>query len=148
MLTNTRTEFEAQTIAESLNAHGIPARAFGAAAAIGQWELGIRNDFQVMVRRRDLESAGSVLRAVKAESVDIDWEDVDVGEPDEARPNRTDGRPSPLRRTRAAWFRWIGWTLFVIATLILYLPLSILAAGIALLYEFWVWSRRDADSVS
>lgn len=39
------------------------------AAATVQWELGIRSEFQVMVCRRDLDEAGSVLRAIKADSV-------------------------------------------------------------------------------
>src|ERR1043165_6365478 len=95
LLTATRVRFRSETIAQSLNAHGVPAHAFGTAAAVGQWELGIRNEFQVMVRRRDLDLAKSVLGAIKADSVDIDWDEVDVGQP-------TDDPAPALPRARTA----------------------------------------------
>jgi hypothetical protein len=68
----TPSEFEASTIAAALRDQGIRATVFGGNLA------GMRAKTvamaQVMVRRGDLERAREVLRAVKAESVDIDWD--------------------------------------------------------------------------
>lgn len=140
LLTSTRTEFEAQTIAEALRAHGIPAQAFGTAAATAQWELGIRSEFQVMVRRRDLDEAGSVLRAIKADSVDIDWEEVDVG------ADESPDTPPPLelgpKQPASPWLRRVGWAVFIGAMLLVFWELAIVAFGAALLWEYWAWSRR------
>ncbi len=40
----------------------------------------------VIVRRMDLPRANEVLRAVKADSIDIDWSEVDVGDESRADP--------------------------------------------------------------
>lgn len=79
-LTSARTGFEAETIAQALNAHGVPAQVFGLSAQVMQWELGYHDAIKVMVRRGDLETAKDILKAIKADSVDIDWSEVDVGE--------------------------------------------------------------------
>lgn len=79
-------DFEAQIIAEALRAHGVPAEVFGIAARVGQWEFGINNDAKVMVRRSDMETAQNVLRGIKADSIDIDWDEIDVGAPDAQAP--------------------------------------------------------------
>src|SRR5882672_5763286 len=79
-LTSARTGFEAETIAQALNAHGVPAQVFGLSAQVMQWELGYHDAIKVMVRRGDLETASDILKAIKAESVDIDWSEVDVGD--------------------------------------------------------------------
>lgn len=79
-LTSARTGFEAETIAQALTAHGVPAQVFGLSAQVMQWELGYHDAIKVMVRRGDLETASDILKAIKAESVDIDWSEIDVGD--------------------------------------------------------------------
>ncbi len=78
-LTSTKTGFEAETITQALIAHGVPAQVFGLSAQVMQWELGYHDAIKVMVRRGDLETARDILKAIKADSVDIDWSEVDVG---------------------------------------------------------------------
>lgn len=79
-LTTARTEFEAETIAEALRAQGIPAQTFAIAGSVLQWDVAITQPIRVAVRRRDLEQARAILRAVRAESVDLDWSEVDTGD--------------------------------------------------------------------
>lgn len=76
-LTTARTDFEAETIAEALRAQGIPAEVFAAAASVMQ---NAAIPVQVLVQERDLVAARNALRAIKAESVDIDWSEVDTGD--------------------------------------------------------------------
>lgn len=110
-LTTARTEFEAATMAESLKAEGIPAEVFSTAANTLQWQVTFTDPIKVMVRRSDVDKARQVLRAVRADSVDIDWADVDVGSPEQgsvAAPPRLGprGLTSRMRRVRA-----VGWAL-------------------------------------
>jgi hypothetical protein len=79
VLKATRTEFEASTIAASLQDNGIPAKVFTGAANV---LLGpnIIDTVKVMVRSADRERAAAHLRAIKQDSVDIDWSEVDVGD--------------------------------------------------------------------
>lgn len=83
LLTSTRTEFEGRTMAASLEAEGIPTRVFAASAQMLQWEGGITSTVRVMVRRADLDRAALVLRQVRRDSVDLDWSEVDVGQPED-----------------------------------------------------------------
>lgn len=80
----TNTEFEAAAIAEALRAQGIQARVLGGNLA------GMRAEApalaSVIVRRMDLPRATEILRAVKADSIDIDWNEVDVGDESRADP--------------------------------------------------------------
>lgn len=112
VLTSVRSDFEAQTIAEAVRAHGIPAEVFGTAARVAQWELGMSNEIQVMVRRCDLEAASMVLRGIKAESVDIDWNEVDVGQPvDETARCIASGASNDRPGKTTAVRRLIPWSL-------------------------------------
>jgi len=113
-LTTARNEFEAETIAESLRNQGVPSEVFGMAARVGQWEFGINNDVKVMVRRADLQRAGDLLRATKADSVDLDWNEVDVGAPVEGSDTKADlpvqltARAADRRRLLTAWLVVLG----------------------------------------
>lgn len=86
-LTACDTEFEAETIVQALRAQNIPAVSGGGALA-GQWAAVGKVFVQVMVRTQDLDRATLALRAIRADSVDIDWEKVDTGDqsPDDDRP--------------------------------------------------------------
>jgi hypothetical protein len=92
-LTTARTAFEAEMIAESLRAQGIPAEAFTTAGSTLQWDIAATQPMRIQVRRRDLARAAEVLRAIRAESVDLDWSQVDTGDrspvtPEEITKNR------------------------------------------------------------
>lgn len=79
-LTTARTEFEAQTVANALTGHGIEAKVFANVGSVLQWEVAVSQPIKVAVRRRDLEAARSVLKAIRAESIDVDWDEVDTGD--------------------------------------------------------------------
>ena len=79
-LTTARTEFEAQTIANALEAHGLEAKVFANVGSVLQWEVAVSQPIKVAVRRRDLEVARSILRTIRAESLDVDWSEVDTGD--------------------------------------------------------------------
>ncbi len=92
VLTTARTEFEAQTLAEALRARGIRAEVFATAASSLQWEAGFTDPIKVMVRRADVGDAEQVRAALKMDSVDIDWDEVDTGaeaEQDDAAPKKS-----------------------------------------------------------
>lgn len=92
-LTSARSEFEASMIVEALKARGIPAFTFSNAGMTLQWEVAATNPFRVSVRRQDVDAAKEILRAVKAESVDIDWSEVDVGERQDLAPPEKKSEP-------------------------------------------------------
>ncbi len=79
-LTTARTAFEAEMIAETLRAQGIPAEAFTTAGSMLQWDIAATQPMRVQVRRRDLDRARDSLRAIRADSVDLDWSEVDTGD--------------------------------------------------------------------
>lgn len=107
LLTTARTEFEASTIAESLRHEGIPSEVFPIGANPVQWESVMTNPIRVMVRRRDLQAAADQLRAIRSESIDIDWDEVNVGEPEKpseavlgTQPRRIGGFSRRMRVVR------------------------------------------------
>ncbi|MCA9295159.1 MAG: hypothetical protein KC983_01555 [Phycisphaerales bacterium] len=81
----TETEFEAETLALVLRDAGIEAVTFGnsfSALPVQQhW-----NRVPLQVRRRDAERAKARLTVVKQESIDIDWDSVDIGEREDRHP--------------------------------------------------------------
>jgi hypothetical protein len=79
-LTTARTDFEAEVIVNALNEQGIPARAFTTAGAMLQWEAAVSQPMRIVVRRRDFDAAKAALRAIRADSVDLDWDEVDTGD--------------------------------------------------------------------
>lgn len=84
-VTHTATEFEAHTKAAVLHEEGIDAHVIcDAPTWTGHLSLG-RNEFvaSVWVRREDLEVAQHILTQNVADSVDIDWDDIDVGRPED-----------------------------------------------------------------
>jgi hypothetical protein len=115
-LTTCRNSFEAQIIAEALKAHGIPAHAFDIAGSTLQWDVAVSQPIRVAVRRADLETARGILRAVKADSVDLDWSEVPTGDPTPVTPEEVEaGRRKPedrhevlVRGNRAAMMALLG----------------------------------------
>ncbi len=116
-LTTTGSEFESSVIVESLKARDIPAFTFSNAGMTLQWEVAASLPFRVSVRRKDVELAREVLRAVQADSIDIDWSQVDVGSGPEAAEAKDE--ISAVRSSRFG--RWLSdWgALIVMAGIIL-----------------------------
>ena len=78
-------EFEAHTLVAVLREEGIEAHAFGARHAslpLGQRHFAVT----VHVRRADLERARAALEKNATDSVDLDWDEVDVGEREDDLP--------------------------------------------------------------
>jgi hypothetical protein len=75
-------EFEAETKAEVLRARGLKAMVTrNAPSWTGHLSINPRaRAAAVLVHRDDLERATAMLKQVIADSVDIDWDEIDVGE--------------------------------------------------------------------
>ncbi len=78
----TATEFEAHAKAAVLHEEGIDARVIcDSPTWTGQISLGHNKyNASVWVRREDLEAAQHILTQTVADSVDIDWDEIDVGQ--------------------------------------------------------------------
>ena len=75
------TEVGAAAVVAALNDAGIKAVATGDITAGFRAEA--PGDVQVMVAKRDLDEARRVLETVHKEMQDVDWSQVDVGEPED-----------------------------------------------------------------
>ena len=91
-------EFAAQTKATLLRAEGIDAFVFSAERG---WTGGmglVNQQVPVLVRREDVERAREILDQRIEDSVDLDWDEVDVGEREDKLPLHEVGRmPWPAR---------------------------------------------------
>jgi hypothetical protein len=81
VLTSVRTEVEAAAIVGALAARSI------GASTTGGYTAGFRAEapgcVNVIVRNEDLDRARYVLAEIEQDQTDVDWSQVDVGEPDE-----------------------------------------------------------------
>jgi hypothetical protein len=102
-LLNCRNSFEADTIAQALQARGINAQPIDSANA-GIW-LGVNNLSQakIVVLASDEPAARRALEEIKSEVSTIDWSTIDVGDESEG-----------VRLTEAARTRRWMWTLLVV----------------------------------
>jgi hypothetical protein len=120
-VTTARTEFEGANFVNVLQAAGIPARVFAAGANTMQWEAGYTDPIKVQVRRRDAQRAAEELRRNRQDSVDIDWDELDVGQMEnmaaEARPNFSFS-VQRLRRKRRAVIASVGFALITCGFLV------------------------------
>lgn len=113
VLTSTRTEFEANVIAEALRAQGIESRVVSVVGAVlGAYVPGMQDAIQVLVRAEDAQRARDALAATRSDSVDIAWDELDVGETADPLAAR---RPIGVRR----WMRGstIALLLFVMSAI-------------------------------
>lgn len=81
VLTSVPSEIEAAAIVTALGAHSIQA------STTGGYTAGFRaeapGNVNVIVRRQDLERAQRILAEIEEDQSDVDWSQVDVGEPEE-----------------------------------------------------------------
>ncbi|MBI1189480.1 MAG: hypothetical protein GC200_02190 [Tepidisphaera sp.] len=103
-LTSFRTEFEAQALVNALDARGIRAQVFSAAARMVAWEGGINNAAKVFVRRADASAAADLLHTLRQQARGIDWSTIDVGE---MEPGETP--PPPGNRPRVQGLSPLLW---------------------------------------
>jgi hypothetical protein len=85
-LTVVPTEFEANALVVVLKEAGIEAFAFGIPQAGLGAPFTAGQGVPVQVRRADLEQARAALDRNVADSIDIDWDEVDVGSREDALP--------------------------------------------------------------
>jgi hypothetical protein len=103
-LTTRPTEFEANTLVAVLQEAGIEAFAFGIPALT---PLGMRiGGCPVQVRQADLDRAKRAISQNVADSVDIDWDEVDVGQ-------REDNLPLS-NRSGMPWLARVGATIVAV----------------------------------
>lgn len=76
LLTSTRTEFMAETIAEALRAHGFTVFVHGTSGVVLQSYMGSLTPVRIMVPRSEREAATAALDAIRAEAKSIDWSEV------------------------------------------------------------------------
>jgi hypothetical protein len=153
LLTSARTEFEGRAMAAVIEGQGIPVEVFATAAQMVQWDGGPSNTVRVMVRRRDVQAAALALQRAHRDSVDIDWDEVDVGSPeDPGTPRRPRGRIGGL----SPWLwriRVIGWGLLSAVFLVwaigfqFALPVAVFA-GVMILMSLADRGGRGASSES
>ena len=81
VLTRVRSDIEAAAIVAALTARGIKA------STTGSYTAGFRaeapGDVHVVVRHEDLSGAKQMLAEIEQDQIDVDWSQVDVGEPEE-----------------------------------------------------------------
>lgn len=80
-LLNAINEFEAGIIVDSLAEAGITAKALSMMAGDAYASPTTGGRVPVMVRRDQLEAAKAAIEQRRSDSVDIDWAEVDVGDP-------------------------------------------------------------------
>ena len=80
-VTSVRTEYEAGVIVSGLEARGIRATMSGVYTANFRAEA--PGWVEVLVADKDLAAATAILEDVRAELSDVDWSQVDVGEPED-----------------------------------------------------------------
>lgn len=126
VLVTADSEFEAEAKAEALRARGIEARvARNAPSWTGHMSISpTERGASILVHRNDVERARTILQQVIADSVDIDWDEVDVGEREDDLPLHEVGRIPPL--AKASFILALGIVLitlgWVIGMLLVWFP--------------------------
>jgi len=94
-------EEEAGAIQAVLSDVGIDSRTTTEDSMLGIWGAWGGNKTAIVVRRSDLERGAEAIAHVRSASVDLDWDEVDVGEPVDRLAARIAGRdPKRLKRRR------------------------------------------------
>jgi hypothetical protein len=152
-----RTEFEANAVAATLQNLGF----YAAVVNTGQSTFPIqgvhRMGVPVWVRSRDREAAAAALRRNRADSVDIDWADVDVGQMEDGAPPATPSMRQRVGGYGPGWraIRNFGFVAMSFAFAMMVIPQQyvLLALGLAV----FVWGislfdqqamRRGRDRIS
>lgn len=94
------TEFEAQTKAAVLDSEGIICKVITTTPSwTGSISLNASSPgTAILVHPQDLERAKEILKNTAQDSVDLDWDEVDVGEREDSLPLTPVGRKAPLAK--------------------------------------------------
>jgi len=100
---------EAHMIASMLKEQGIEAFVFDTAASNLLWDApGLINQYMVHVQQKDVDRARAFIRTNRDESIDLDWDEVDVGEmSDDGCLSYRDTEPFSLQRLISSLLPWI-----------------------------------------
>lgn len=120
VLTSASSEIQASLYCSILDSQGIPSVGPNSAATTLRWEVGSTDPYRVYVRRADLERARSAISRERADSVDIDWDEVDVGDPG---PGDAEPREPSARETSSARI-WVGLIALLLAIAVISLVAS------------------------
>ncbi len=123
---------EAHIIASMLREAGVDAFVFDTATQTLPWqEVQFINPYSVHVQRSDLERAQQLIKSNREESVDLDWDEVDVGEvSDDPASLKTNLKMAALLRV-AARHVWQDWFLIIsVAIIILIVATALIAWGL------------------
>jgi hypothetical protein len=150
LLTTARTEFEGRTMTAALEAQGIVARVFAASANMMQWEGGYTDPIKVMVRRADLARAAAALKQTKQDSVDLDWSEVDVGQPEPGTVLPMPGATRLRTGTALRHVRRIGFILIFAGMLAGFMAptavIPILIVAVTLIIAGWSESSQNRNA--
>lgn len=80
-LTSTPTEMEASIIVATLEENGIKATHSGDFTA--NMRIGVPDQVQILVAKKDLVHAREILKETEDDADEVDWRQVDVGEPEQ-----------------------------------------------------------------
>lgn len=86
-LTTARTEWQAEALAAALRQRGVHAVTQG--GMLSGFRAEAPAQVIVVVPRQDLARAKEALAQIGSDSIDIDWDEVDVGQPEEAEEANT-----------------------------------------------------------
>lgn len=93
-------EGAASVIRARLQSEGIPSWQHTDSMFLGVWGASAPHATAVRVRQSDLERARATLEESRRESPEIDWTEVDVGEPEDELSARIAGRSEERQRPR------------------------------------------------
>ncbi len=115
VVAETRTAFEAETIAAALRDRGIDARVFDGATSAA-WGISLTgiNSVKVVVLEHEVAAAKLALEDIRVGSASIDWDQVDLGSDPAVQ------RLTQVSRSR----RWV-WTLIVLLVPAAFIVLTI-----------------------
>lgn len=95
---------EAHIVASMLRESGIEAFVFDTANQTLQWDAPrIINPYLIHVKHEDLERARQLIKSNREESVDLDWDEVDVGSAVDETINEVNRRPEREEIKPAQW---------------------------------------------
>ena len=95
---------EAHIIASMLRESGVEAFVFDTANQTLQWDAPrIINPYLVHVQREDLDRARQLIKSNREESVDMDWDEVDVGSAGDETIAEVNSRPEREKIKLAEW---------------------------------------------
>ncbi len=119
-ITNCGSAIEAELLAQFLRERGVHAEAATIVGATNPWEMGSSNPFRIAVPRKDLARAEVLIREFrcrKHDPVHVDWNEIDIGEPEEGvvLPAAAE---STRRHRRWRWMRRIGLLAIVFAAMV------------------------------